>query len=271
VEGGRMTRSRPVAHAGTFYPGDPDILRATVALHLNRARSSFGTPRILLAPHAGWAYCAPVLASAFRAVAGRQGIDRLLLVGPSHHDPVTGAVTTDADAFETPLGPVPVDRAALAGIPVDAQAHAREHALEVHLPFVHMLFPGIPVAPVLVGEGAAAEIDGTLTALGCGAANVLTILSSDLAHYLPVDRLRATDRDTLRRIEAGEYDTLTVERACAAPALRGIGGVAQRLGLRAVALDHSDSTAATGENPHSAVGYAAVAWHGTDTDTGSDP
>lgn len=259
-----MIRTRPMAHAGTFYPRDADILRSRIALHLNRARTGFGTPRAILAPHAGWNYCMPVLATAFRAVAGRARVDRLVLVGPSHHDPVADVVTTDAEAFETPFGPVPVDRAALAGIPVDAQAHAKEHALEVHLPFVHLLFPDTPIAPLLVGAAAPDEVADHLGALGCGDDSVLTVLSSDLAHYLPVDRLRETDRDTLRRIEAGAYDTLGIDRACAAPALEGLGKVAQRLGLKAVALDLSDSTAITGKSPHSAVGYAAIAWYGAD-------
>jgi len=250
-----------MVHAGTFYPNDPEVLRSMVALHLNRARSSFGTPRAIIAPHAGWGYCAPVLATAFRAVAGRERVDRLLLVGPSHYEPVTGIVTTDAQAFDTPFGPVPVDLAALAGIPIDSQAHAKEHALEVHLPFLRLLFPDAPIAPVLVGEAAPEEIADHLMTLGCGGDTVLTVISSDLAHYLPVDLLRVTDRETLRHIEAGDYDALSIERACAAPAIKGLGVAAQRLGLDAVALDQSDSCSITGENPARAVGYAAIAYY----------
>ncbi len=259
-----MSGMRPMAHAGVFYPQAPEILRAMVAQHLNRARPSFGHPRAIVAPHAGWAYCAPVMATAFRAVAGLERVDRLLLVGPSHYDPVAGVVTTEAEAFETPFGSAPVDQAALTGIPVDADAHAKEHALEVHLPFLRVLFPDSPIVPLLVGEAAPEGVADHLMALGCGDNGVLTVISSDLAHYLPVDRLRVTDRETLRQIEAGDYGTLGVERACAAPALKGLGVVAQRLGLRAAALDLSDSTATAGANPQSAVGYAAIAYYGAD-------
>ncbi len=255
-----MTALRAMAHAGVFYPADPDILRSTIALHLNRARSSYGNPCAIIAPHAGWRYCAPVLGTAFRAVAGLARVSRLLLVGPSHYDPIAGVVTTDAQAFETPFGPMPVDLPALAGIPVDAQAHAKEHALEVHLPFLRLLFPDSAIAPLLVGEAAPEAVADHLVALGCGEDDVLTVISSDLAHYLPVDRLRVTDRDTLRRIEAGDYATLGIDRACAAPALHGLGVVAERIGLKATALDLSDSHATTGENPASAVGYAAIAY-----------
>lgn len=260
--------SRPMAHAGTFYPADPGILRGTVAAHVNRARSSFGIPRAIVAPHAGWRYCAPVLGTAFRAVAGVRGIERLLLIGPSHYDPIEGIATTDAVAFDTPFGPMPVDLAALADIPVDAPAHEREHALEVHLPFLHLMFPDAAIAPLLIGGAEPEETADRLMALGCGGAGVLTVISSDLSHYLPVDQARMTDRETLRRIEAGDHDDIGIDRACAAPALKAMGVVARRIGLNAVALDLSDSHATTGENPASAVGYAAIAYY--DDNTGSD-
>ena len=257
---------RPMAHAGPFYPADSGILRDTVALHLNRARTGFGTPRAIVAPHAGWAYCAPVMATAFRAVAGCT-VQRLILAGPSHYGPVTGIATTDAEAFDTPLGPAPVDRTALAGLAVDTVAHAKEHALEVHLPFLRLLFPEARIVPLLVGGTAPEAVADCLAALGCGTDGVLTVVSSDLAHYLPVERLRATDRETLRLIEAGDQDAVDTSRACAADALRGLGTLAHRLGLHAVALDLSNSVETTGQHPQNAVGYAAIAWYGN----GSDP
>lgn len=258
------TPSRPMAHAGTFYPDAPAVLRGKVALHINRARSSFGVPRAVVAPHAGWAYCAPVMATAFRAAMACGSVERLLLVGPSHYDPVAGIVTTDAPAFDTPLGPAPVDLAALDGIAVDAAAHAKEHALEVHLPFLRLLFPHALVAPLLVGDAAPDDVAETLMALGCGADGVLTVISSDMAHYLPVDRLRVKDRETLRLIEAGDEAALDTGRACAAAALKGMGVLARRLGLHAVALDLSDSHATSGEHPQGAVGYAAIGYYGPD-------
>lgn len=257
-----MSGTRPMAHAGTFYPKDPGILRATIALHINRARSGFGRPRAILAPHAGWTCCAPVMAAAFRAAAGLERVERLLLAGPSHHDPVPGLAVTDAGAFETPFGSMPVDRAACAGLAVDTQAHAKEHALEGHLPFLHRLFPDSAIVPLLVGEAAPEVVAEHLSARGCGEEGVLTVISSDLAHYLPVQTLRATDRETLRRIEAGDHVAMGTGRACGAAALNGLGLLAQRLGLRAAALDLSDSCAITGDSPHSAVGYAAIAWYG---------
>jgi len=60
----------------------------------------------------------------------------------------------------------------------------------------------------------------------------------------------------------GDYDALSIDRACAAHALKGFGVVAQRCGLNAVALDLSNSASTTGENPDSAVGYAAIAYYG---------
>ena len=137
-------RDPAAAVAGSFYPADPDRLRTQVLSLLVHA-SSFSnvTPRALIAPHAGYVYSGSVAAEAFALLReGAQAITRVVLLGPACYVPVRGIAVPTVDAFETPLGPVPMDVEALekiAGLPFVVHSdvpHAPEHALEVELPFL---------------------------------------------------------------------------------------------------------------------------------------
>jgi AmmeMemoRadiSam system protein B len=129
---------RPPAVAGLFYPRERHELARTVDAFLEAADSTPVRGLLgLVAPHAGYEYSGPVAASAF-AKAPRAA--RVVLLGPSHFVPLDGLAVSSADAWSTPLGDVRVAddlraAAVAAGARVDDVAHAREHALEVELPF----------------------------------------------------------------------------------------------------------------------------------------
>jgi AmmeMemoRadiSam system protein B len=92
----------------------------------------------LIAPHAGYVYSGHVAAAAFATLRDNgHAVTRVVLIGPAHYLPVHGIAAPKHDAFETPLGRVPVDLDALRKIDdlqfvtrTDAP-HAPEHALEV--------------------------------------------------------------------------------------------------------------------------------------------
>src|SRR5262245_23859783 len=149
---------RPSAVAGQFYPGDADHLRKQVSdLLANIAMSNEIIPKALIAPHAGYVYSGATAAAAFATLRnGAQTITRVMLIGPAHYVHVRGIAAPTVDAFETPLGRIPVDASALdaiAGLPSviqDDAAHAPEHALEVELPFLQTLLASFRVVPLLV-------------------------------------------------------------------------------------------------------------------------
>src|SRR5687768_14171242 len=107
---GREKSVRPPAVAGTFYPGDPTVLASTVD-GLVAARSAEGPPpKALVVPHAGYVYSGPIAASAYaRLVLARDRVRRVVLLGPAHRVPFDGLALPEANAFETPLGLVPID------------------------------------------------------------------------------------------------------------------------------------------------------------------
>lgn len=254
---------RPAAVAGLFYPESPEALRSTVAGFLARAAPPPGPPpKAVIAPHAGYVYSGPIAASAFTALA-RRPVARVILLGPSHRVAFQGLALPEAAAFETPLGNVPVDAeaaAAVADLPdvfPFAEAHEEEHALEVELPFLQILFPGVSILPLVVGEAAPSTVAAVLERVW-GGDDTAIVISSDLSHYLPAARAEEVDRATAREIlDLG--GPLAGEQACGARPVNGLLEAARRRGLTPKLLDlrHSGDTA--GDRSR-VVGYGAFAF-----------
>jgi MEMO1 family protein len=257
---------RMPAVAGAFYPDDGEELRAMVAgLLAGRAAEPGSGPRAIVAPHAGYVYSGPVAATAFGAVSSRRGeIDRVVVIGPSHRVPLCGLATSSASSFRTPMGDLRVDRAAVDAaerLPSVARldaAHAREHALEVELPFVLATLGDVPVVPLVAGDVSAEEVADALEALAPDD-RTLIVVSSDLSHYLDHDAATARDAATTRAIEALDPGAVADDDACGAVPLRGLLTLARRRGWSARALDVRTSGDTAGPRDE-VVGYGAYAF-----------
>ena len=220
---------RPSAVAGQFYPGDADRLRKQVSdLLANAAMPIKNIPKALIVPHAGYVYSGTTAAAAFATLRNRaQTITRVVLIGPAHFVHVGGIAAPTVDAFETPLGRVPVDARALdtiAGLPsviLDDAAHAPEHALEVELPFLQTLLASLRVVPLLVGDVTPKEIAQVLLQLWDNP-GTLVVVSSDLSHYHDYETARRLDAATAVAIEHGDWATLGPHQACGSRAIAGL-------------------------------------------------
>lgn len=257
---------RPAAVAGLFYPGDAATLRAQIAGLLGAASTAArdAAPKILLAPHAGYVYSGAVAAAAYASLgAARERIRRVVLLGPSHRVALRGLAAPTVDAFETPLGRIAIDRAALDELSDLPQvvarddAHASEHALEVQLPFLQAVLADFRLVPLVVGHASPEEVAEVIARLW-GGEETLIVISSDLSHYLPYARAQATDRasvDAVLRLDPA----LDHEQACGATPLAGALLAARAHGLapRLLALCNSGDTA--GDRSR-VVGYAAFAF-----------
>lgn len=261
-----MTTARPAAVAGTFYPARPEVLARDVSAMLEDAacRTPALTPKVLIAPHAGYVYSGPVAASAYallQPVANK--IRRVVLLGPCHRVAVRGLALPDADAFDTPLGRVRIDRdavqqiAALPQVIVSPQAHAMEHALEVHLPFLQSVLPDFALLPLAVGMATAEQVAEVLETLW-GGEDTLIVISSDLSHYLPYPLAQQVDRETAQSILqlAGP---LSHEQACGGTPINGLLLSARRHGLTPHLLDLRNSGDTAGSRDR-VVGYGAFAF-----------
>jgi hypothetical protein len=260
-----MGAIREAAVAGRFYPGRAAELRAAVAALLDEAAApaAASPPRALIVPHAGYVYSGAVAARAYaRLRPHREQYRRVILAGPAHRVPVAGFALPGADAFRTPLGDVPVDRAAAAaleahGVRVSDAAHAREHSLEVHLPFLQAAVGEFSLVPLVVGD-AEPEVVAKVLDLLWGGPETLIVISSDLSHYLSYDDARGRDRATCRAIEELDPRRIGYDDACGAAPVRGLLVTARRRGMRITTLDLRNSGDTAGGRDR-VVGYGAWA------------
>jgi len=261
-----MPAIRPAAVAGTFYPRDAGELAAALATCLGAAPPGDAPgPKAIIAPHAGYMYSGPVAASVYAQLASRAGaIRRVVLAGPAHRVYVSGVAVPTADAFATPLGPVAIDRAAIEAIralpfvQASDRAHALEHSLEVHLPFLQSVLGEFALVPLVVGDAAPDEMKRLLDRLW-GGPETLVVVSSDLSHYLPYPAARERDAATARAI-VGLDAALEPEDACGCAPINGLLGLARERGLEARLVDLRNSGDTAGGRDQ-VVGYGAFAFH----------
>jgi hypothetical protein len=253
-------RFRRPAVAGLFYSDDPSELAESVRAHLAAAAADpRPAPRIVIAPHAGYVYSGPVAGTVYARIAPLRGvIRRVALFGPSHHVYFRGLALPGAEVFTTPLGPVPVDRAgverllALPGVSVRDDAHAREHSLEVQLPFLQQVLGEFTLVPVVTGDADPDLVADAMAALLDG--ETLLVVSSDLSHYHDYASARRLDAAATRAIEALDPEGLDEDSACGRVAVRGLLTLARRRGLAARTLDLRSSGDTAGPRDR-VVGY----------------
>jgi AmmeMemoRadiSam system protein B len=260
------SRTRPAAVAGLFYTDVPGDLAAEVHQLLEAASEQRALARpptkAIIAPHAGYRYSGPVAASAYACLTElRHVVTRVVLMGPAHRVWVEGMATVSAEAFATPLGPVPVDRGAIAEVidlpqvVVDDAVHAQEHSLEVHLPFLCARLERFAIVPLAVGGATAQDVAEVLERLW-GGPETLIVVSSDLSHHHDDETARRMDAQTTAAIEALEPDAITPEGACGAGSIRGLLIQAQRHGLSAETADLRNSGDTSGARDQ-VVGYGS--------------
>ena len=263
-----MQSVRPAAVAGMFYSDHPAELARDVdaMLAVAEAGAPHWQPKALIVPHAGYIYSGPIAASAYcllKPIARR--IRRVVLLGPTHRVAVRGLALPGANTFTTPLGAIAIDEAAarqIAHLPqviVSAQAHAQEHSLEVHLPFLQTLLPDFKLLPLAVGMASAEEVAEVLEILW-GGDETLIVVSSDLSHFLPYDAARQADGDTARAI-LDLRQTITHEQACGGTPVNGLLLAARRHHLTPRLLDLRNSGDTAGDL-NRVVGYGAFAFTG---------
>ncbi|MBN2160462.1 MAG: AmmeMemoRadiSam system protein B [Spirochaetes bacterium] len=190
--------------AGTWYPAGARDLAKQIDTLLRESthRKSSKEGLLFILPHAGYGYSGKIAAAGYRLI-GEPGTSRIapgliVIMAPSHYRSFHGCSLIDAEFFETPLGRVKIDAAAarLLGsgslFARNPGAFEREHAIEIHLPFLQRIFgskleSSIPVLPILIGDiddGEARTVARKIAAVAAGR-SPLFIVSSDFTHYGP--------------------------------------------------------------------------------------
>ncbi|MBN1876054.1 MAG: AmmeMemoRadiSam system protein B [Anaerolineae bacterium] len=260
---------RRPAVAGMFYPADPSLLQEAIEQYMDSATPDvLPGVRAIIAPHAGYVYSGPVAAFAYKLLAAQSAPpQRIYVLGPSHRMWFTGVALGDYDAFQTPLGDVPVDREQIARLMAEGASesllqitqspHAPEHCLEVQLPFLQMVYPGVPIVPMLFGEVDPIAIGKLLTPLL--EANDLIVVSSDLSHYHNETRANELDHQFLDAVLESNKTAVARGEACGQSPVLTLITIAEVLNWQPHLLHYQTSGAVSGDY-HQVVGYAAVAY-----------
>lgn len=272
---------RPAAVAGSWYPGTAAALTREVDRYLDAVRESpAGEPLGLVSPHAGLVYSGPVAAYAYRLLRGR-AVDVVVLLGPSHYVAFDGVAVADQEFFETPLGLVPVDRALadalVAASPVmhvRPAAHAREHSLEMQLPFLQRVLPEAHIVPLVMGFQTRDTIEAAAAALATVLAGrrVALAASTDLSHYFDAATAARLDGRVVELVSRFDVEGLQEEFdrypehergrfvACGGGAVLAVMRAARTLGARdARVLRYANSGDVSGDYG-AVVGYLAAAF-----------
>jgi len=269
-----VTATRSPAVAGTFYPADPAALRQQIAGFLaeadNAPPAGQAPPKAIIGPHAGYIYSGAVAARAYARLAAAHGtITRVVLIGPSHYVAFQGLAVDTADAWTTPAGTVSLDTEAIAALrqlPMVGELEAaftREHALEVHVPFLHQVLGDFRLVPIVAGNAPPEAVAAVLDALW-GGPETLIVVSTDLSHYLGYAAARQTDAATAAAIERFDTGAITPMGACGAGPTNGLLLAARRRGLTIERLDLRNSGDTAGPRDR-VVGYGAWALHAPET------
>ena len=263
---------REAVFAGKFYPSEPRALEQQISKFNQAARQTDisipegKTLKALILPHAGYVYSGRTAAHASR-VLNQDAFSKVIIVGPDHRVGFQNAAVSDVDAYETPLGKVPLHKDAPrlrknSGLFCSvAASDKQEHCIEVILPFLQTSLGGFQMVPVVLGRGKIQSYTSAIETIYDR--DTLLVASSDLSHYLSYKKAKQRDRQTIEMILNLNAEALAAEnnRACGAASIQILIKMAQRHNWQPVLLHYENSGDTAGPR-RQVVGYAAIAFYG---------
>lgn len=268
-----MTLIREPAVAGMFYPANEKKLRTQLSQLFENVSSEKKYNNVfgLIAPHAGYVYSGKTAAYGYHAVSGKQ-YETAIIISPSHREYFPGISVYEGDAYRTPLGDVKVNNKLRENfiehsnsIFTGSNGHLAEHALEVHLPFLQFLYPGINILPVVVGDQSKIYIDELAEKLAQNYnENILIIASTDLSHFYTKIEADKLDSIVANRILEFQFDLLQEElskrtcEACGGGGIVALMKAAHKLNKTNSKIIHRSDSSDTSGDTEEVVGYLSA-------------
>ena len=272
--------------AGLYYPGDPAALSKTIDSLLAKA-PDHSIPRLkaLVCPHAGYEFSGQTAAIAYKLLAGRE-VRTVVVMGPSHYAWFSNACIPKAEAYQTPLGLVPISEKArgLALIapfvlkpqcPVQRPQWWRqaprpapeagqdtpetwEHSVEVQVPFLQKVLTNFRILPVVIGQADPEQVAKALASVIDD--KTIVVASSDLSHYHTYEAAKGLDDHCVKAICDVDIHAMETQEACGKVPILALLHLARQKGWKAQLLDYRNSGDVTGDKDR-VVGYTAVAFY----------
>jgi MEMO1 family protein len=269
---------RPSPIAGRWYPAEAKQLSCSVDRYLQQAQvpAIDGDIVAIIVPHAGHLYSGPVAGRAFALLKSLEP-ELVAIISPMHYPYSQALLTSGHLGYQTPLGPVLIDRPAVQelnehlrqslGFGLSVVREDPEHSLEIELPFLQRaLKKRFKLLPVMMRD----QRPYTAKALGLGLAQILKdrsallVASTDLSHFYPLEQALSYDREIIKQVEAFNPDgVIEVEEdgkgfACGKGAMASVLWAAKAMGADQVKiLHHATSGDVTGDYDQ-VVGYASA-------------
>lgn len=208
--------------AGTWYPRDKEELEELLsnqfkAVELPQSEKKL-IPFALISPHAGLRLSGGVAAHGYSLLSNGD-YDTVILLGSSHNYN-TGIISIyNGDAYRSPLGEVPIDKATASKLIAknknfvfDKKVHYRENSLETQIPYLQYTLDNFKIVPILTATQNLTLLDELANSISSvmedGEKNFLIIASTDMSHYHTMEEAKTIDKQTIRLIENQQWEKL---------------------------------------------------------------
>ena len=254
--------------AGGFYPADKGELTAELERCFQDAaavppEAQGKEVKAIIAPHAGYVYSGATAASAYQLL--KNSYRRVILLGPSHYVGFDSVALDEAQKWRTPLGEVALDKDALATLShsryfkILPEAFAREHSIEVQIPFLQKQLKAFSLVPLCCGQ----ELPSVSIAMELNKIidnATLVVASSDLSHYQPLSAARATDRESIDSILSMDQEDMRAHLdACGSEGIFILTELARQNRWQPRLVDYRTSAEVSGDES-AVVGYASIVY-----------
>lgn len=279
-----MTKIRKPAVAGFFYERTKEKLIKQIEWAFQHELGPRMLPkgesmreRAIIAaqvPHAGYIYSGPAAAHVYYALYYDGKPETFIIIGPNHHGVGAPVAIYDGDAWETPLGAVPVDKDFINLLAehnifeLDDIAHEQEHSLEVQVPMLQYVFGNdIKIVPITMADQSLYTVRKVAEAImdvwDKTKRDIVILASSDMNHYDPHEVTAEKDKEAIMAIEALDADSLYRIIFEKNVTMCGFGPVsvaiivAKMLGAKPFTLTYYTSGDISGDKS-AVVGYASI-------------
>ncbi|MBW1649849.1 MAG: AmmeMemoRadiSam system protein B [Deltaproteobacteria bacterium] len=263
---------RKAVHSGSFYPSDKKNLIETIENLINAAEKNLcALPanknlKALIFPHAGYIYSG-LTAAHCASLLKKESFTDVILLGPDHKIGFKNCCTSEAKAYQTPLGSVSLNKEKIKKLLSDTKtfqyiktSDTTEHCLEVILPFLQNSLCQFKLVPIVMGTGNIFEYAEAINRITDK--NALIVVSADLSHYLDYDTAVKKDKNTIKNILNLNSEQLIKEKnnTCGITPVLTLIEIAKKNNWDPILLHYSNSGDTVGDQ-NQVVGYAAIAFY----------
>jgi MEMO1 family protein len=252
------------AVSGAFYPEKKDeLLKMLAGFFASSTDKNISNIKAIIVPHAGYVYSGYIAANGFKQIENYKNIERVIVIGPSHHEYLNNLGLSHADVWQTPLGQIELDKDfinkldAFDGFDYNDTAHEQEHSVEVEIPFLQTIIKNNwKLVPIVAGVVSDENIKSSAKNLNSIIDDkTLLVISSDLSHYYTRDVAKKLDQKCIDSITSLNFDKKC--EACGEIGIKLLIEIAKLNNWKSEIIKYGDSGDASGDNSQ-VVGYLSA-------------